>query len=272
MFLKFLIQYVKHIHPSQYKIKTNKIFQNKKDFLIYYYKSLKQISKYEMIILSKYMKKVNEIFSFYGLEHLNKLPWKFRKSIHDIEGTMPYTLHDTIILNENMINKMILYKQIQKSYLNTLFHERLHIIQRYYQSDFDKLYKELYTYLYKDPINISNIPLELRKKLMTNPDNNFTIWRYKLNQKIYFPIFENTKYGFETVLYFINNNHELDFEKNEKMRDIDKNIKDHPNETFTYNFCDFVFNKKKISDIHKILFFLRNLKKKNKKSKKNNLY
>ena len=36
---------------------------------------------------------------------------------------------------------------------------------------------------------------------MTNPDNNFTVWRYKFNNEIYFPIFEKTGNGFETILY-----------------------------------------------------------------------
>ena len=63
---------------------------------------------------------------------------------------MPYTLDDTIILNEHMIYKMMFQSQINKSYLETIFHERLHIIQRYYQSDFDILYPKLYGYLYKN--------------------------------------------------------------------------------------------------------------------------
>ena len=71
MFLKFLIQYVKHIDKQQFKTKTNKSISSRKDFILYYYRSLKQLSKSETEMLYTYVKERNHFK--YGLEHLNSL-------------------------------------------------------------------------------------------------------------------------------------------------------------------------------------------------------
>lgn len=67
-------------------------------------------------------------------KNLNNIPWKFVKQANDIEKGWPHTLGDVIILTSDF------FKLNNKTQVKTLLHEKIHIYQRYYPIETNKLF------------------------------------------------------------------------------------------------------------------------------------
>jgi hypothetical protein len=170
-------------------------------------------------------------------------------STGDLEMNMPFTIHDTIILPEKTIDNWILIHKTQDktpiSVIETLIHEKVHIIQRMNQDKFNEFYKQYYPFAkaYK-----GGIPTELLKHYMNNPDSNGNLWTYNFKNQTYLPLLVVENGSLQQIGYNIKNN-------NDKIRLSDEfmesnNIKSdysvyHLNELFAYQLTDDIINNKR---------------------------
>lgn len=247
-FYEHLNTYLDTIHPNQYRNKLNEeIAMSREYFKTSYLSKLQKIPNKYVQFVNIHLDKAFYIFNKSNIsidKFLNKYNIKCIMSKHDLEGRMPYTIYNTVIINENMIKEY--YDQyhttniIQDKFVHTLIHEILHIIQRFNQQNFDDLYKDKYNFLYSKPINITNIPDYIKSKYMTNPDSNNTIWLYKVNKfqsGIYIPFLrknQKNKMTYESFIFDINT-HEI-HPITEKFKH--KYISYHPNEVFAIECSD----------------------------------
>jgi len=130
-------------------------------------------------------------------------PWRFIKFSDKLEGGMPFTLGNVIMMPEKIINR-----EIDEEYLETLLHEKMHILQ--------KENKDLwYQYIYqKLPWikKLENLPKGFKENYLFNPDGVDIGWKYIINGKEYIPYLK-WKGGVSPGIY----NREMDEDFREKM-------------------------------------------------------
>ena len=117
-----------------------------------------------------YKKYVFDIFKKNNLSNLNCLEYDIIISKNNLENRMPYTIHNTIIFNENSLTK--LHKNIHEintDFLETFIHEILHILQRKFKRKFNSFYIKYYPFLDKKIIKIKNLHPFFKKKMYNNP-------------------------------------------------------------------------------------------------------
>ena len=103
---------------------------------------------------------------------------------------MPFTIDKYIILPKNTLEDLLQsYKHghFKTDFIDTLIHEKTHVIQRFNQSRFDTFYKTYYKHIVVRKFN-DVIPDVLDKNHMANPDSNNSIWLYKLKNHTYIPM------------------------------------------------------------------------------------
>jgi len=179
---KHFNRYLKNISPKVYSSKLKTTTNNSNTFKNQYLSKLRQIPENKRKFLINYTKTANTYLTSAGLKNLIKIPTNYVMSIDKLEMRMPYTLDNIIVLPQNFLNRI--NNKIDKTILETLIHEKLHIIQRLYQDKFNNFYKRFYSFL-DNVIRLENLPRVIKDKSMTNPDNNFDLWLYKLNGKTY---------------------------------------------------------------------------------------
>ena len=168
-------------------IKNLDTFRNK------YIDSLIDVPQKYMKMLNRYTKEADKIINFYNI--FKKYDWKFVMSINNLELNMPFTIDNYIVLPKNKLEFLLSYfikGNLQKDFIDTLIHEKIHIIQRNHQSKFNTFYKLKYSNFIED-IYTKRLPENLEKIYMNNPDSNNSIWLYKFNNKRYLPllVYEN---------------------------------------------------------------------------------
>ena len=141
-------------------------------------------------------------------KNLYNIPWKFARVTNNIDNGLPHTHNDTIYLAD-------LY--FEKSSLDTIIHEKIHIYQKMYPEKRDILYKKY---------NYEKIERENNKNRRANPDlNDFD---YKHNGKlIHSEYTENPSHLGDIKLVNSNKN---------------SSINEHPDEYFAYTITHKILN------------------------------
>lgn len=240
-------RYIHNIPPTMYNVKINGYGLN---FRKKYLSLLEEIPKEKKQILIKYTTIMNNYFKKNNLGNIANTKTNYIMSLDGLEKNLPFTLANVIVLNQKFITK--LSNTIDKTILETIIHEKLHIIQRLKQDKFDKFYPSIYPFLFKT-LRLEELPPHLKIKHMTNPDNNFKIWLYKIKNKVYLPLLEYDNGKLTEVAYLSLNlkqkvllNHIMD----------GKNAHSHPNEIFAYTTSTEILN----NTLPKLkLGFLKNL-------------
>jgi len=99
-----------------------------------------------------------------------RLPWKFIiTNTKQIDGGLPHTRYDTIVINQKQINSSI-------NFVDTLIHEQLHVYQKMYPEKFD-LYLQTNNFIKTIKYIDSEIPYR------SNPDTDD--WIYTKSNQIY---------------------------------------------------------------------------------------
>ena len=197
-YLKYNIQYLSikegcnliNRYHQNYFIKMKKkesIIRNcdKYDCISYYCNHIQLFTNIEKLEINScvlYIK--NYYYKYYP--NLNRLPWNFIKVSNQIEGGMPHTIYNTIILPQNFIDK--LHTSIQNKNINTiinyfckiLIHEHIHIYQKLYPTRFKELYTQYWNFI---PYPKLKLPNNILKKQRINPDG-YDKWIYQLNDNI----------------------------------------------------------------------------------------
>jgi hypothetical protein len=248
----FIRRYLNNIHYKQYGNKLSNFNWNinnkalkKIRFKQLYMKSIVDIDNKYLPMLAEYVKRIKIIISKCGLKNLNKYKWNMVKSINNLEDSMPYTLDKFIVINESMLENNYNYYEkfgIDYNFLETLIHEQLHVIQRQKQEKFNGFYRKHYKFLDRK-ITIEKLPDNIRAKYMTNPDSNFDLWIYKINNKLYYPILEKKNSQYQDMGYNVLNNRPLNLLRNKQQLGFKSNISFyHPNEIFACYMADRIVN------------------------------
>lgn len=254
--LKLELQNSKHfnnyINSIDEKMKVVKVKNYKKNnFKKLYLDHLSDINEKELTYISKLTRICDQKLRKLNLKIFFKYPWKFLKSKNSLEMGMPYTIHDMIIIPENFFTKIRL-GEYNKNLLDTLIHEKIHVIQRFNQNKFNSFYKISYPFLNK---KINTIPKRFNKDNMVNPDSNNQYWTYKFDNKLYFVYL---KYQQERVFSYAVNKNGLKGNLNKlKTKYNFKNHTSiyHPNEIFACEVAGQIMNN---NIAKKYLVFLSN--------------
>ena len=148
--------YIKNFNKKDLKVRKCTSIDN---CINNYYNSIVDFSPSDKKFLENIISLIDEKTKKYT--KFNLIEWKFIKLKGNIENKFPFTLENVIFLNEIFFTKSeILDKAVQ-----TLFHEKLHIFQRYneYKS------KDFYTNLGFSLMNNNNNTIN-KNNVRSNPD------------------------------------------------------------------------------------------------------
>jgi len=247
-----LKDYLKTINENMYFKKLNLNIGTKINFDNFYniYKLLiKKPSSSQKISLKYKIDSVNKLLAL-------SISWKILISKNNLEGGMPFTIDNYVIIPDKLINSIS---------INTLLHEKIHILQRNYQDKFNKFYKQIYPFLYMMKDN-RIIPNELDKINMTNPDSNNTYWIYYIYNKLWLPllIYDKKYNTFKELAYPIIFNKKIMIdiynptELNKLLPNIDNRFSlYHPNEIFACQLSHDIIEKRPVDN--RIMEFLKTL-------------
>ena len=226
-------RYIQNIPQTMYTVKINGYSLN---FRKKYLSLLQEIPNEKRQILIKYTAIMNNYFINNDLANIAATKTNYIMSRNGLEKNLPFTLANVIVLNQKFITK--LSNKIDKTILETIIHEKLHIIQRSNQDKFDKFYPSVYPFLFKT-LRLEELPISLKTKHMTNPDNNFKIWLYKIKNKVYLPLLEYDNGKLTEVAYESRN-----LKQKVLLSDIldSKDAHSHPNEIFAYTTSKEILN------------------------------
>jgi len=241
-------RYINNISPKVYYVKTKIKTESKQQFEATYLSLLREVPYYKQGQLDLYTKRINKAFIDANLKNIADTPTKYIMSKDGLEMKMPYTLRDKIVFNETAIEK--LPNHVEDKILETFIHEKLHTIQRLHQEKFNEFYRRRYSFLH-NIIPLEDLPDNLRNRHMTNPDNNFDLWLYTINSKIYIPLLEITQDGLLEYAYEYSN-----INNRVLLKDIlnySKTSQTHPNELFAYEVAAQLIKGKLETDVYNFL-------------------
>jgi hypothetical protein len=241
-----LKEYLISINPNMYKIKApmvDDIF-NKDLFIKNYTNSIIPVSENYLTMLDEYIRKCNKLLNKFPV--FGRYKWEFMMSINNLEQNMPFTIDQYIILPSILLKSLHeTYKHghYKSDFINTLIHEKIHVIQRFNQEQFDNFYKTYYKhFLSRKYTDI--IPESLQKRHMSNPDSNNSIWLYTIKNHTYLPllIYENESfhsygYNLENLSDIVN----LDKYKYDLGYKYDVSFY-HPNEVFACEMSGYIMS------------------------------
>jgi hypothetical protein len=170
-----------------------------------YNSRLKLITKkQDQVVLEAYFKLADSYFEKHGFRKAVQLPWQTVASIQRLEQGMPFTLGDVVVMPYSMIRDIVVFHEkdikVKKSengrsppeylfsldpgravrgFLQTLIHEKWHIIQRMHQDFFNEFYGKFFPFL----MPALDAPMELlgssnELSYTENPDSNGLLWYY----------------------------------------------------------------------------------------------
>jgi len=183
-----------------------------------YKDSVKDFSENEKIILTelcnsvdKYIRKSKKILN---------IEWKFAKVSSDIENGWPHTLGDVIILSPDFF---IIKSPTQQ--LTTLLHEKIHVYQRLFPIETNKLFEK---WNFKPALKFDNVQMA-----RNNPDINDLV--YAKDDKIFVQLYNSkTPNDIGDSQPYIYNEDDKDHPINISQKDLDiskmASQYEHPNE------------------------------------------
>lgn len=111
-------------------------------------------------------------------------PWKFIKLHHKIEGGLPHTRNDCIVLSDNVLKQLaFMHSQDAEAasqiVAQLLIHEQIHVMQRMHPTLFKSLYEDVWGFQYVRHI-VKNE--DLLKRQILNPDGVDTDWIFPIGK------------------------------------------------------------------------------------------
>ena len=235
-------EYLKSVHPNIHRIKCPTLKHN---FILDYSKNILETPKIYHEMLTTYTSLANKLTK--NLGRFNSYPWNIYVSINNLEMNMPYTLDTSIIIPKKILAELyhtFKHGHINKTFLNTLIHEKIHIIQRGNQAKFNKFYEKNYTFLHKR-FN-GELPDIIKKTRMNNPDSNNQLWTYKLDGKIVIPLLVYANNSVNEIAYNVENYDDIMY-LSQKKRALGFGPHTsiyHPNEIFACDVSHKIMDRK----------------------------
>jgi hypothetical protein len=115
---------------------------------------------------------------------LASVPWRFIKIADSIEGGLPHTRGDHIVLSQSVVSRMRLSRDQLGDLAVTWFgklliHEQLHVMQRQNPDLFRELYTRLWSFEHADRIEL---PAPILERAVVNPDGVDVNWVYAIRR------------------------------------------------------------------------------------------
>lgn len=233
---------------------NNKSFTiSQKEYIHHYVSTFSQYDKKvrDMTLYENYVVEMNIIEKMYiafivfylnivlfPYKTLYGIPWKFAKSLNNVEYNYPHTIKDIIILPNHFVTMNIM------KLVDIVLHEKVHIFQRYYP---------IYTMkLYIDHWHLNVYKLEKEEKERANPDISMIKFSY-FNPYVNKQVYNYTEYREspqnmkDTILKEIRLQ-DKSLDKSRIYYDIihDNNYQsEHPNEIMACIITDILLNHKR---------------------------
>ena len=118
-------------------------------------------------------------------------PWRFVKVADHIEGGLPHTRDDVIVLSEGASKQLFDLRQrlpADQALLRVgmvLVHEQTHVLQRIDAARFERLYTRTFGYQRVAPIAL---PADLAANQVANPDGLSCCWLYPRGDQMVWPL------------------------------------------------------------------------------------
>jgi hypothetical protein len=198
---------------------------------------------------------INDIYKKHFPKMLD-LPWKFIKVSNNVEGGMPHTINDYIVLPQNFLKYLetIINSNDQSSLIKfictTIIHEQIHVFQKINYQIFKDLYQKYWNF---EPCNIK-LKEKYIKYQRINPDG-YDDWCFVDKKHSIYPFVKlkddsihlndvktlaipinNNKIDYKSI-YDINTNNYY----NRFFCNVSQNY--HPNEISAIILSDFIINK-----------------------------
>lgn len=152
-----------------------------------YVNSLRKLSKYEAILLSKKQREIKKLTQKY--KRLHQIPLEVLICSTDLEGNLPHT-HQTFVVLSNL----------GKTSIKTLIHEKIHIYQRLYPIETNILILKFWD------MKINRIHT-ITDNTRSNPDINKIVYKTRDNESI-----QATYLDYPTTLFDIKDKRDHPFE------------------------------------------------------------
>lgn len=269
---------VKKFNKKEIFYRSNKNVMNgdieimRKDMIKYYRNNLINFTEEEKELIISIIHNIIKKFE-------NRFPlvskWRFVLLTNEPDNNLSYTLIDTIILHKFPRN--FREPQYQRYLEKIIFHEQIHILQRYNQKVFNEFYRNKWGFI---KTNLKN--KWLADNRITNPDNNDSIYIKQLKEYptyityVITEIIITNNNNLEQIgvflIYIKNKGFKFLYNKNnslmtKKLNEITEitNLfnglqnKYSPNEIFCHSVCDMIYENKTFSFInHNDLLELNN--------------
>ena len=208
MVKQLLKTYIQSFTKIETKFKTNDKLEfktnqsiNRQVILDTYIQSTVPFSSQEKNIIQLHIELINQNMPF-----LSKTPWKFIKLTNQLEKNMPFTLGHFIFLPEKMVDNLSF--EPKAHHLDTLIHEKIHVLQRMYPTLFHSFYQENLGSIYvKTKVRISEY---WKQQHLKNPDGMDINWIYRHNNGHYYLpmlIFDNQSRSITQIVILLKQRH-----------------------------------------------------------------
>jgi len=171
--------YLIKVPKIQYTFKTNGQLNqtaNVQQFRDYYLSKIKPWNENEIITIKKSLVSILPKTTSYS--KIWSLPWRFIKIDPDLEGGMPFTFGNTILIPETIIIS-------SNRFHETLFHEKIHVLQKADPEGWATRIQEKLPWMQKIPDD--KLPFGFKDSYLMNPDGTDINWIYIINNKKYIP-------------------------------------------------------------------------------------
>lgn len=154
------------------------------EYRVRYCSAVRPFSTEEKDLLSAV---VNELQAFVENEYplAAELPWRFLKIESSVEGGLPHTLGESIVLPEGFLDHLASQagSAERKKTLSTvgywLLHERLHVVQRMHRDRFRSLYEDAWKFRFVEALERG---AWLDRRRLTNPDSGPGYWLHRVSE------------------------------------------------------------------------------------------
>ena len=160
------------------KVKDGDLGQMRKDTRKVYQQAVKEFTSEDKTTLTWYVNQYSSIFKK-SYPTLARTPWKFVKLDNYIEGSLPHTREDTIVLHDALVKQLTRARQQQGGQAlvgigTVLVHELIHVAQRNDMKSFERVYQQ---WGFKRVAINTNSKWMLEQQLI-NPDGTNIEWIY----------------------------------------------------------------------------------------------